>query len=387
MEDAKDIVKKNNSGNKYVFAIVGVLLVMFLTGSLILFSGYLAIRYSSSIQNYISQFLPDSDKSESSNRIVVTDSENRVIEIVEASRPSVVSIAVSKLTLSQGQGVVDTSSNIGTGFIVDKSGLIITNQHVVSDQKSEYKVVTEDGVEYEVVEILRDDLNDIALIKIDTKGSELKELSLGNSDNLLVGQNVIAIGTPLGEYAGSVTTGIISGLNRSVTASSGWFGSSAKTYENVIQTDAAVNPGNSGGPLLNSQGEVIGVNFATTSGADNISFAIPINKVKDRVDEYRTYGKFIRPYLGVTYQMISEYEALYYSDIIPGALILRVDSESPAYSAGLRRGDIITEFGGEKVSITLGEMIQSHNVGEEVEIKYNREGQEQIINVTLGEMD
>lgn len=387
MEDAKDIVKKNNSGNKYVFAIVGVLLVMFLTGSLILFSGYLAIRYSSSIQNYISQFLPDSDKNESSNRIVVTDSENRVIEIVEASRPSVVSIAVSKLTLSQGQGVVDTSSNIGTGFIVDKSGLIITNQHVVSDQKSEYKVVTEDGVEYEVVEILRDDLNDIALIKIDTKGSELKELFLGNSDNLLVGQNVIAIGTPLGEYAGSVTTGIISGLNRSVTASSGWFGSSAKTYENVIQTDAAVNPGNSGGPLLNSQGEVIGVNFATTSGADNISFAIPINKVKDRVDEYRTYGKFIRPYLGVTYQMISEYEALYYSDIIPGALILRVDSESPAYSAGLRRGDIITEFGGEKVSITLGEMIQSHNVGEEVEIKYNREGQEQIINVTLGEMD
>lgn len=387
MEDAKDIVKKNNSGNKYVFAIVGVLLVMFLTGSLILFSGYLAIRYSSSIQNYISQFLPDSDKNESSNRIVVTDSENRAIEIVEASRPSVVSIAVSKLTLSQGQGVVDTSSNIGTGFIVDKSGLIITNQHVVSDQKSEYKVVTEDGVEYEVVEILRDDLNDIALIKIDTKGSELKELSLGNSDNLLVGQNVIAIGTPLGEYAGSVTTGIISGLNRSVTASSGWFGSSAKTYENVIQTDAAVNPGNSGGPLLNSQGEVIGVNFATTSGADNISFAIPINKVKDRVDEYRTYGKFIRPYLGVTYQMISEYEALYYSDIIPGALILRVDSESPAYSAGLRRGDIITEFGGEKVSITLGEMIQSHNVGEEVEIKYNREGQEQIINVTLGEMD
>jgi len=197
---------------------------------------------------------------------------------------------------------------------------------------------------------LRDDFYDVALVKIIVeKGKELPALTLGDSDSLLVGQNVIAIGTPLGEYAGSATTGIISGLNRSVTASSGWFGSTAKTYEDVIQTDAAINPGNSGGPLINSLGEVIGINFATTSGADNISFAIPINKVKTRLEEYRTYGKFIRPYLGVAYQMISEYEALYYKDIVPGALILRVEPASPAFEAGIEKGEYHSQVGEDKV--------------------------------------
>jgi serine protease Do len=138
----------------------------------------------------------------------------------------------------------------------------------------------------------------------------LATLQLGNSDSLKPGQLVIAIGTPLGEYAGSVTTGVVSGLNRSVTAGSQGFWGIAKTYEDVIQTDAAVNPGNSGGPLLNSSGEVIGVNFATTSVAENISFALPANFVSRRLDEYRKYGKFMKPYLGVEYQMISEQEAM-----------------------------------------------------------------------------
>jgi len=218
-------------------------------------------------------------------------------------------------------------------------------------------------------------------------GKELKEIALGNSTNLLVGQTVIAIGTPLGEYSGSVTSGIISGLNRSVTASSGWFGSTTKSYEGVIQTDAAVNPGNSGGPLINSQGEVIGINFATTSGADNISFAIPINKVKVRLEEYRTYGKFIKPYLGVTYQMVTEYEALYYSDVVPGALVVRIDPLAPAYKAGIRRGDIITKFGEEKVTLALGELIQKHKVGEEVKVEVSRGGKDMKFTVTLGEMD
>jgi serine protease Do len=306
---------------------------------------------------------------------------------VQDATPSVVSIAVSKLALTQNQGLVDRSSNIGTGFVVDKDGIIITNQHVVSDTTAEYKVVTQEGEEYDVVEVIRDDLNDIAIVKIEPKDGELKAVSLGDSDNLLVGQSVIAIGTPLGQYAGSVTTGIISGLERSVTAGTGWFGTTSKTYEDVIQTDAAVNPGNSGGPLLNSQGEVIGINFATTSNADNISFAIPINKVKNRLDEYRTYGKFIRPYLGVTYQMISEYEALYYSDVVAGALILRVDPTSPAYKGGLKRGDIITQFEDTQVNKSLGEIIQQYEVGQKIDIKVMREGKEETLEVTLAEMD
>lgn len=372
---------------KYRFIFLGVFLTVLFTILIVFLTGYFAIRYSDPVQEYITKLISNENIILEEKKIVITDEESAVINIVEDASPSVVSIAVSKLTLSQDQGLIDKSSNIGTGFIVGKDGVIITNQHVVSDLESDYKVVTQDGKEYEVEEILRDDLNDLALIKISTGDEELNGLVLGDSDNLLVGQSVVAIGTPLGEYAGSVTTGIISGLNRSVTASSGWFGSTAKTYEDVIQTDAAVNPGNSGGPLLNSQGEVIGINFATTSGADNISFAIPINNVKNRIDEYRTYGKFIRPYLGVTYQMISEYEALYYADVVAGALVLRVDPTSPASEGDIRRGDIITKFAEEDVSKSLGEIIQGHEVGEEIEIKVFRNAKEETLNVTLGEMD
>jgi serine protease Do len=372
---------------KYIIPFLGVFLIVFLTITVVLVSGYLAIRYSSPIQEYLAKLINNENLVLEEKKVVITNEESNVIKIVEDASPSVVSIAISKLALTQDQGLVDRSSNIGTGFIVDDEGVIVTNQHVVSDLNADYKVVTMSGEEYEVEEILRDDLNDLAIIKINPQGKELRELTLGDSEDLLVGQSVIAIGTPLGQYAGSVTTGIISGLNRSVTASSGWFGTTSKTYEDVIQTDAAVNPGNSGGPLLNSQGEVIGINFATTSGADNISFAIPINKVKSRIDEYRTYGKFIRPYLGVTYQMISEYEALYYSDVVAGALILRIDPTSPAYEGGLRRGDIIVKFGEDEVRRSLGEIIQEHSVGEEIEISVVREGKEEKLKVTLGEMD
>lgn len=386
MEEKKTVEKKPmiKRSKKYLYVFLGIFLVIIFTVSIVAVSGYFAIKYSSFVQDSLSKII---NKEEDNNKIVITDSENSVIEIVKNASSSVVSIAISKLTLSQNQGLIDQSSNIGTGFIVDKEGIIVTNQHVVSDLEAEYKVVTEEGEEYEVVEILRDDLNDLAVIKIDPKDLELNELVLGDSDNLLVGQNVIAIGTPLGEYAGSVTTGIISGLDRSVSAGSGWFGTTSKTYENVIQTDAAVNPGNSGGPLLNSQGEVIGINFATTSNADNISFAIPINKVKSRLEEYRTYGKFIRPYLGVTYQMISEYEALYYSDVVAGALVLRVDPTSPAYRGGIERGDIITKFDDIAVDRSLGEIIQEHDVDQEVNITVMRDGEEKSFKVTLGEMD
>ena len=319
--------------------------------------------------------------------LVVTENEKNTIEIVRNSEESVVSIAVSQLSLTQEEGVRDVNNNIGTGFIVDNSGIVITNQHVVSDEKADYKVIDSKGEEYEITQVLRDNSSDIALIRIDIAGREIKALELGDSDKLVVGQSVIAIGTPLGEYAGSVTAGIVSGLNRSLTAGTGWFGSTAKTYEGVIQTDAAINPGNSGGPLIDSQGKVIGVNFATTSGVDNISFALPINKVKNRLEEYRTHGKFIMPYLGVSYQMVSTIEALYYKDVVPGALVVRIDPISPAYEAGIRRGDFITEFGDEKVVTSLADMIQKHKVGEEINVKVHRAGEDIDMKVKLGEME
>lgn len=321
----------------------------------------------------------------SNSKIVVSQDEANIIEMVENAQKSVVSIAVSQMSLSKDQGVVTSDSNIGTGFVVDASGWIITNQHVVSSTTADYKVVTSDGNQYDVTEIARDDANDIAILKVDAEN--LTVLTLGDSAKLAVGQDVIAIGTPLGEYSGSVTKGIISGLDRTVSTSSSWYGGTSKTYEGVIQTDAAINPGNSGGPLLNSQGEVVGINFATTSGAENISFALPINIAKEKIEEYRTYGKFIRPYLGVTYQMISELEAYYYTNIVAGAFIQSIDTQGPAYEAGIRKGDIITKFGEDAVNTSLLTLIQKHKVGDAVEVTYYRSGNTKTVTVTLTEAD
>lgn len=327
-----------------------------------------------------------SDSSDSESlEIVVSENEADIINMVKNAQKGVVSIAVSQLSLSKDQGVVTNDSNIGTGFVVDASGWIITNQHVVSSTTADYKVVTSDGNQYDVTEIVRDDANDIAILKIDAK--DLTVLTLGDSDKLAVGQDAVAIGTPLGEYSGSVTKGIVSGLDRSVTASSSWYGGTSKTYEGVIQTDAAVNPGNSGGPLLNSQGEVIGVNFATTSDADNISFALPINVVKEKIEEYRTYGKFIQPYLGVTYQMISELQVYYYTNIVAGAFVQSIDTQGPAYEAGIRKGDIITKFGEDDVDTSLLSLIQKHKVGDEIDVEYYRSGDTKTTTVTLAEAE
>ena len=324
---------------------------------------------------------------ESNNKpsITITQEEDVVVKVVKNSSPSVVSIAVSQVTLRRGEGLVDEVSNIGTGFIVDPSGIIVTNQHVVSDISATYKVITSDGKEYEIVEIVRDDGNDIAILKIDA--TQLPALELGDSDTLVVGQTVIAIGTPLGEYAGSVTTGVISGTNRSVTTSSGWFGSTTKTYENVLQTDAAVNSGNSGGPLISTEGKVVGINFATTANADNISFALPINTVKQRLEEYRVYGKFIKPYVGISYQMISEYQAIYYTDVVAGALVMNIDLEGPASKVDIKRGDIIVKVNDEVVEDSFAYIIQSYKVGDEITLEIWREGKTHTVKVILVEAD
>ncbi len=326
-----------------------------------------------------------SESVEKSVEVVVKSEESVVIDVVEKTMDAVVSIAITKLELTQRDGITDSISNIGSGFIVDPSGIIITNQHVVSELGADYKVITNDGKEYEVVKILHDDINDIALLKIEAEG--LVSVSLGNSENLKQGQLVIAIGTPLGEYAGSVTTGVVSGLNRSVTATSQGFWGVAKTYEDVIQTDASVNPGNSGGPLLNSTGEVIGVNFATTSGADNISFALPSNFVAQRLEEYIKYGKFLKPYIGIEYQMISESQASFYENVVAGVLVRRVVPDSPADKAGLQRLDIITKVNGEVVSESFANIIQKFGIGDEMRLNVWRDGNEIEMAVILGEVE
>lgn len=307
---------------------------------------------------------------------------NSIVEVISDSKDSVVSIAV---TQDNGYGGTEVVNNIGSGFVVDPSGLIVTNQHVVSDLNVEYKVVTTDGKEFVVKEIYRDDFNDIALLKIEAEN--LKALSLGDSDLLMQGETVIAIGTPLGQYAGSVTVGVVSGLNRSVTATQGGFWGVTKNYENVIQTDAAINPGNSGGPLLNEEGEVIGVNFATTGGASNISFALPINIVKYRLEEYRKYGKFLKPVIGIQYDIVTEADAAFYKNLVQGAYVQKVIPGLPAEQAGIKKGDIVVQFGDDKVTTSLASLIQKHKIGDEVKVKVWRAGEELEFTLKLAEAE
>ncbi len=384
MEEVKEVKEKRipklNFDNFKHLKIFGISLLVIASIIIVLLGFIFLLKYSEAVREWV---IGGENNSQKFPNITVTQDEGVIINVVQQASPSVVSIAISQISLKSGEGLVDEVSKIGTGFIVDPNGIIITNQHVVSDVTASYKVITEDGKEYSVIEILRDDSNDIALLKVDS--TSLKALQLGDSDNLLVGQTVIAIGTPLGEYAGSVTTGVISGLNRSVTASSGWFGSTTKIYENVIQTDAAVNPGNSGGPLISSEGKVVGVNFATTANTDNISFALPINIVKQRLEEYRTYGKFIKPYIGISYQMISEYQAMFYENVVAGALVMNIDLEGPAAKVDIKRGDIITKVEGEDVKQSFSYIIQSYKVGDEISLEVWRNGESKTVKVTLQE--
>ncbi len=316
--------------------------------------------------------------------------ESVVTKVVENSLPSVVTIGISTTTRTQDTFEIDpfnpfspfrrspgterkVEQNIGSGFIISKDGLVITNKHVVLDTQATYKVVTNDNKEYEVQKIYRDPLNDLAILKIEA--SNLKPLSMGNSSKLKLGQMAIAIGTPLGEFQNTVTVGIVSGLGRGITAGSPYEGFVEK-LDNVIQTDAAISPGNSGGPLLNSAGQAIGINTALASEGQNLGFAIPINIVKDLIDSFNAQGgNFERPYIGISYELVDRRTAMR-MQLVEGAYVVSVIEDSPADQAGVQEDDIIVEFDGKKVNGTddesLTKAILKKKIGDEVKIKLFR---------------
>ena len=321
--------------------------------------------------------------------------ESVVIDVAERVSPSVVTVTIQTpsrriLEFNPFGGFSSRieggqPQDIGSGFIVDSNGLIVTNKHVVSDSSATYKVVTKDGTEFEVNQISRDPSNDIAILKIETEG--LSAVELGESGNLKVGQFVIAIGTALGEFRHTVTTGVISGLGRGITAGSAFQGF-VERLDDVIQTDAAINPGNSGGPLLNSAGQVIGVNVAVASGAENIGFAIPIDIVKDGLEQFKTTGNFVsKPFLGVTYQMISKETALL-NNVPQGAFVIEAVEGSPAANAGIQPNDIITKFDGAELKEEnggLAEVISKKKSGDVVSLDVWRDGEVLNLSVTLSE--
>lgn len=319
-----------------------------------------------------------------------TDVESSVVDISAQSKKSVVTVSIKKtfnspqIFFSPFEPFVTDSTqqiekDIGTGFVVSEDeGLIVTNRHVVEDIQAEYQIFDSEGKAYPVTKIYRDPTNDLAIIQADV---HLPALPLGDSAASQVGQSVIAIGTALGEFRQTVTTGVISGLGRGIEASTGF---STERIDNLIQTDAAINPGNSGGPLLNLRGEVVGVNVAVAQ-AENIGFAIPINTVKLSLENFASTGKFDRPLLGVKYKVIPKETALL-NDVPEGAYIIEIATGSTAEKAGLLPGDIITKIDGKPIKdqdTSLSAFFSQKKIGETVPLEFWRNGNITVLDIVL----
>lgn len=340
-------------------------------------------------------------------KVRVVSEESVVIDVVKKVGPSVVTVAATSQVPeidqndpfsffgfpTQRRQTKPETQNIGSGFVISKDGTIVTNKHVVSDLEAKYTVITATDKKYAVEKIYRDPLNDVAILKVnpdENRGVTLVPVTLGDSSKLQVGQMAIAIGTPLGEFNNSVTKGIVSGLGRGIVAGSPFEGFVEK-LDNVIQTDAAISPGNSGGPLLNSSGQVIGINTAVSQNGENLGFALPINLVKERMKAFNQSGQFERPYLGVSYKMITRQLALQ-NDVPEGAYVQSVIKDSPADKAGVRDGDIITSVDGVKIeerNNELGKVLEKKKVGQSIKVGIWTEdesgkGSTDEIQVTLG---
>ena len=307
--------------------------------------------------------------------------------------PSIVGIQVEYNVTSSIFGrqytTNSTATASGSGIIISEDGYILTNNHIVDTSSSEsyYEVgeatkvtvtLFNDETQYEATIVGTDEQTDLAVIKIDKTG--LTKAEFADSDDIKVGEFAMAVGNPLGLQS-SVTCGIISAVNREVTDTDG------KTYT-LIQTDAAINSGNSGGALVNSEGKVIGVNTLKLSGTgiEGMGFAIPINSTTDITDQLIQYSKVKRPYIGVSGIDLDEATAKTYN-LVVGVYVKSVESFSAAERAGLQAGDVIIEADGKAITTMdeLNEIKNSHNIGDEMKVKINRNGQEKELTITLGE--
>jgi S1-C subfamily serine protease len=353
----------------------------------------------------------------------VFDLESAVTQIAEKSSSAVVSIIISKyvpiveryyvnpfyefdlppeiqpffnfqfqVPQYRQKGYQEQKVGGGTGFIISSDGLILTNKHVVSDPKAEYTVYLNDGRKFKTEVLALHPNDDLALIKI--SANNLPTLILGDSDKVKLGQFVVAIGNALAEFQNTVSFGVISGLKRAITASDE--SGNIERLEGLIQTDAAINFGNSGGPLINLKGEVIAVNTAIAGGADNIGFAIPVNRAKKMIEQYKAKGKIEVPFLGVYYLLINEeVKNKFKLSVDYGAYIYHKDQNlsaiipnSPAELYGLRDKDIILEMDGEKITSqnSLSQIIMKKSVGQKILLKVLRGNQTLDIYVILGSL-
>jgi len=319
----------------------------------------------------------------------VTQEETDIANVVEKVSPSVVSVLSTSQKVSPYYGAQQEDS-AGTGIIISKDGYVLTNKHVI-DGASTVQVVLSDGTTYENVKVLGSDpLNDVAFLKIPNVNN-LTAAKLGDSSSIRVGQKVVAIGNSLGQYQNTVTSGIISGTGRPISAQSG---DNVETLTDLIQTDAAINPGNSGGPLLNLAGQVIGINTAIIQDAQGIGFSIPINATKGALKGVLAGKGVHRAFLGVNYITITADVAKHYGlSVKKGAYVFNGDgktsvvSGSPADKAGVKNKDIITKVGGIAVGDKgdVSSLVAEYAPGDTIQLTILRDGKTMNLNVTLSE--
>lgn len=315
------------------------------------------------------------------------DSVNTAEAIAAKVLPSVVGISTStKVSYQNGVGQQDgVTSGVGTGIIIDADGYILTNSHVVSDGKADTITVgLSDGRELSGAVLWNDKSIDLAIVKIEATG--LTAAELGDSDEVNIGAYSVAIGNPLGlDFERSVTAGVISGLNRTITVSDG---QTQTTMDNLIQTDAAINSGNSGGPLLNAKGQVIGINSAKAQNGEGLGFAIPINTAMPIIKSVLESGSFQRVYLGIQGGSVEEYQAAYPDQKLSsdtGVIVSDFLTNSPAKAAGMQRSDIIVALNDEKIDnmTDLISTLLKYKSGDKVNVKVVRGDQTLTFKVTL----
>lgn len=323
---------------------------------------------------------------------VVTPSEESIATVAKAVSPSVVSILTTTERPARFYSQAYEQQGAGTGMIVSSDGYIMTNKHVIDDADT-VTVVLPNGKTYDNVQVLgTDPLNDVAFLKIKNV-SNLPAITFGDSKTVRIGQTVVAIGNALGQYQNSVTSGIISGTGRPVIASSdGTAYGATESLTDLLQTDAAINSGNSGGPLLNLKGQVIGINTAIAEDAQSIGFAIPISATKGLLKHVIKTGKVARAYLGVQYVSINAQVKKEYNlpvdrgDYVTADKGNSVQTNGPAYKAGVKDGDIIIRVNGHKVGevASVSSLISEYEPGDKVELTILRDGKEITLAATLG---
>ncbi|MDD5040918.1 MAG: trypsin-like peptidase domain-containing protein [Candidatus Peribacteraceae bacterium] len=348
---------------------------------------------------------------------VIASQDQLVIETVKRAEPAVVSVIITKdlpkltqvyenvvpedpffrgfsfqIPRMQQQGTEKREVGGGTAFFVSSDGLLMTNKHVADDEKAEYTILLNDGKKIPAKVVARDPVNDIALLKVE--GSDFTALPITATDDASLGQTVIAIGNALGEFRNTVSVGVISGLQRSITA--GNPGGDSERLDQIIQTDAAINSGNSGGPLLSAKGEVIGMNTAVSSVGQNIGFALPARELRRVLSSYQKNGRIVRPYIGVRYMPITpELQEKNKLPVDYGVLVVRGETaadlavmpDSPADRAGLQENDIILDADGQKLiaGVSLQQIIINKSVGDTLRLKVLSKGKEKTVTVTLEE--